>query len=171
MDEQAILDVLDGLRNKFFGKYRGTVTNVDDPSNLGRIKAKIPGVLTDTESSWCMPCVPYAGPDVGMFFIPEVGAGVWVEFEAGDVSYPVWSGCYWRADEKPAEASPTVKAIKTKSGHTILLDDSGSSITIKDPNENTVTMDNSGITLLRGSMKVAVTDSEVNVNDGALEIT
>ena len=53
-----------------------------------RIKAKVPAVLGDAESGWCMPCVPYAGPKVGIAFLPEVGSGVWIEFEGGDVSYP-----------------------------------------------------------------------------------
>ena len=50
-----------------------------------------------------MPCVPYAGPNVGIAFLPEVGSGVWIEFEGGDVSYPIWVGCYWRDGEVPAD--------------------------------------------------------------------
>ena len=48
-----------------------------------------------------MPCVPYAGPNVGFAFLPEVGSGVWIEFEGGDVSYPIWVGGYWREGEVP----------------------------------------------------------------------
>jgi len=170
MNDQAILDILDRLRNRFYGKYRGSVTDVDDPTTMGRIKAKIPAVLGDQESGWCMPCVPYAGDGVGMAFIPEVGSGVWIEFEQGDVSYPVWTGCYWRSGEMPSDATPTVKTIKTTSGHLITLDDDAQTITIKDPNENSVTMDTSGITLTRGATTVVVSDSEVNINNGALEV-
>ena len=64
-----------------------------------------------------------------------------------------------------------MKAIVTKSGHKILLDDDAETITISDPNNNTITMDSSGIILQRGSSSVAISDSEVNVNDGALEVT
>jgi uncharacterized protein involved in type VI secretion and phage assembly len=169
MNEQALMDVLDRLRNRFLGKYRGCVTEVD-PTTL-RIKAKVPSVLADQATGWCEPCVPYAGNGVGMAFLPEVGSGVWIEFEGGDVSYPIWVGCYWRDGELPSDAAPAVKTIVTKSGHKILLDDNAETITISDPNNNTITMGSSGITLQRGSSSVAISDSEVNVNDGALEVT
>ena len=94
MNEQTMMDVLDRLRNRFFGKYRGSVTEAD-PTTL-RIKAKVPAVLAGQVTNWCEPCVPYAGNGVGMAFLPEVGSGVWIEFEGGDVSYPIWVGCYWR---------------------------------------------------------------------------
>lgn len=169
MSEHAISDVLDRLRNRFFGKYRGTVTDVD--AGTLRIKANVPAVLADQPTGWCTPCVPYAGDGVGVAFLPEVGSGVWIEFEGGDVSYPIWVGCYWRDGEQPSDAAPDVKAIVTASGNKMLFDDNGSSITLSDPNGNTITLDSSGITLTRGSNTIQVSDSEVNVNDGALEVT
>lgn len=167
--EGQALEVLERLRNRFYGKYRGTVTDVDD-STL-RIKAKVPSVLRDQDTGWCLACVPYAGPNVGIAFIPEVGAGVWIEFEGGDVSYPIWSGCYWRTDELPSDATPKVKAIVTANGNKILLDDDGQTITITDQSENTVTMSSDGITVKRGSNKVEVTDSQVSVNDDAFTVS
>jgi uncharacterized protein involved in type VI secretion and phage assembly len=169
MNEQALMEVLDRLRNRFLGKYRGTVTDVD--AGTLRIKAKVPAVLADQATGWCMPCVPYAGDNVGVAFLPEIGSGVWIEFEGGDVSYPIWVGCYWRSGEPPADAAPDVKTIVTKSGNKILLDDSANSITFTDQNNNSVTLDSSGITLTRGGNSIQISDSEVNVNDGALEVT
>ena len=168
MNEQAILDIVERLRYRFYGKYRGTVTDVD--ASTLRIKAKVPAVLGEQASGWCMACVPYAGKDVGIAFLPEVGSGVWIEFEGGDVSYPIWTGCYWRSGEQPSDAAPAVKVIVTVSPLKILLDDDAGSITISDSNQNTVTLDSTGITLTRGSSSVAIGDSEVNVNDGALEV-
>jgi len=86
------------------------------------------------------------------------------------VSYPIWSGCYWRDGEPPADATPTVKAIVTAGGSKLLIDDDAKTITISDSNNNSVTLDNSGVTLTRGSSTVAIGDSEVNVNNGALEV-
>jgi uncharacterized protein involved in type VI secretion and phage assembly len=169
LNEQAMLDVLERIRYRFYGKYRGTVTDVD--ADTLRIKATVPSVLGTQPTGWCMPCVPYAGPNVGFAFLPETGSGVWIEFEGGDVSYPIWVGCYWRSGEQPSDATPTVKAIVTTAPLKILFDDDASSITISDSNQNTVTLDSSGITLTRGSSSVAIGDSEVNVNDGALEVT
>jgi uncharacterized protein involved in type VI secretion and phage assembly len=166
--EQSVMDILERIRYRFYGKYRGTVTDID-PSTL-RIKATVPAVLGTQATGWCMPCLPYAGPNVGLAFLPEQGAGVWIEFEGGDVSYPIWVGCYWRTGEAPSDVTPTVKAIVTTSPLKILLDDGAGSITISDSNQNTVTLDSSGITLTRGGSTVQISDSEVNVNDGALEV-
>jgi uncharacterized protein involved in type VI secretion and phage assembly len=167
MNGQAILDILERLRTRFYGKYRGTVTDVDAATM--RLKAKVPAVLAGQETGWCMPCVPYAGKDVGFAFLPEVGAGVWIEFEGGDVSYPIWSGCYWRKDEPPSDATPAVKALVTKE-HKLLLDDDAPSITVTDSSQNEITLESSGLTLHRGSGKIEVNDSEVNINDGAIEV-
>jgi uncharacterized protein involved in type VI secretion and phage assembly len=169
VDDQLLMDLLDRVRSRYYGKYRGTVTDVDEDTL--RIKAKVPAVLGDQASGWCMPCVPYAGDSVGMAFLPEVGAGVWIEFEGGDVSYPVWVGCYWREGEKPSDAKPKVKTIVTKQGHKLLLDDDGQTITITDSSSNKITLSSDGITLERGSNKVVVGEANVSVNDGALEVT
>jgi uncharacterized protein involved in type VI secretion and phage assembly len=168
MNDPGLSDLLSRLRNRFFGKYRGTVIDVDAATL--RVRAEVPAVLGSVPSGWCMPCVPYAGPNVGFAFLPEVGAGVWIEFEGGDVSYPIWSGCYWREGEIPSDASPTTKAIVTAGGSKLLLDDQAGTITLTDTNQNSVSLDSSGITLTRGSSTVALTDSEVNVNNGALEV-
>lgn len=168
LDEQ-LLDVVERLQHRFYGKYRGTVTQVDDAT--WRIKAKVPAVLGDQDTGWCMPCVPFAGDKMGFVFLPEVAAGVWIEFEAGDVSYPVWSGCYWRTDERPPEAAPGIKAIITKSGHKVLLDDGAGRITISDASNNSITLDSNGVSIARGGKKILVSDGNVSVNDGALEVT
>jgi uncharacterized protein involved in type VI secretion and phage assembly len=80
---------------KYFGKYRGTVVNNVDPMQIGRIQVMVPDVSNVMLSSWAMPCVPVAGINMGMFTVPLIGAGVWVEFEQGDPDYPIWVGCYW----------------------------------------------------------------------------
>ena len=103
-EDRLLFELADRLHNRFYGKYRGIVTDVDQATL--RIKATVPAVLGTTPTGWCLPCVPYAGPAVGFFFIPDAGAAVWIEFEGGDVSYPIWSGCFWRAGELPADAAP-----------------------------------------------------------------
>lgn len=168
MNDAMMLEILERVRNRFYGKYRGTVTDID--ADTLRIKAKVPAVLGQQKTGWCMPCVPYAGSNVGFAFLPEEGTGVWIEFEGGDVSYPIWTGCYWRTDEQPEDATPTVKAIVTKSGHKILLDDDEETITITDSSKNTITLESSGITLERQGKKVVISDAKVDVNDGSLEV-
>lgn len=167
--EETLSEILEWMRGHFFGKYRGAVTEVES-SGMRRIKAKVPAVLGEQATGWCMPCVPYAGDGVGIAFLPEVGSGVWIEFEGGDPSYPIWSGCYWRDGEIPQDAAEAKKVIQTKSGHKVLFDDDAQSIEIVDPSGNSVKLDSSGITLSRGGGKILVADPKVDINDGALKV-
>ncbi len=82
----------------FYGKYRGTVINNIDPLLRGRLMLEVPDVTGLVPSSWAEPCVPLAGPSgppMGVYMVPPIGAGVWVEFERGDPSSPIWVGCRW----------------------------------------------------------------------------
>jgi len=169
--DRALEDLLEHLRTRFHGLYRGIVRENEDPAGLGRIKAQVPSVLGNVESGWCMPCVPYAGPEVGLAFLPEVGSGVWIAFEGGDVSYPIWVGCYWRKGELPSDVAPDVKVLVTKAPLEIKLDDGAQSITITDSSGNAVTLDGSGIKLSHGEQQVLIDDASVSVNEGALEVT
>jgi Type VI secretion system/phage-baseplate injector OB domain len=171
LDDEILVDVLDRLRNRFFGKYRGVVTQVDAATM--RIKATVPAVLTDQPTGWCRACVPYAGAKQGFAFLPEAGTGVWIEFEGGDVSYPIWTGCFWHDNEAPPQATEKVRAIVTKGGITILLDEGTdtTTVTITDRNNNKITLNSDGVTLQRGGKQIAINDKMVSVNDGALEVT
>ncbi len=88
-----------------YGKYRAIVTDVNDPKNFGRVRVKCPEVFGDYESGWALPCYPLVYvEDVttpkGNKKIcrkPKKGEGVWIEFEQGDVSKPIWVGS-WRCD-------------------------------------------------------------------------
>ena len=82
---------------KFYGKYRGTVINNIDPEQIGRIMAIVPAVSNVIPTSWAMPCVPFAGKAEGFFAVPQIGAGVWIEFEGGDPDKPIWVGGFWGA--------------------------------------------------------------------------
>lgn len=98
----------------YYGKYRGKVINNIDPLMLGRLVILVPAV-SEFPLSWAMPCVPYAGNNVGFFALPPIAANVWVEFEQGDPDYPIWTGCFWGEGQVPAKpAVPTSKVLKTE---------------------------------------------------------
>jgi uncharacterized protein involved in type VI secretion and phage assembly len=78
-----------------YGKYRGTVINNIDPLQIGRIQAMVPDVAGFIPSTWAMPCLPVVGINSGVFTVPMIGSGVWIEFERGDPDYPIWVGGYW----------------------------------------------------------------------------
>src|SRR5438270_1659198 len=84
-----------GESKKFYGKYRATVINNIDPMQLGRIQSMVPDVSNLVPTSWAMPCVPIAGKLSGVYVVPQIGAGVWIEFEQGNPDKPIWTGGYW----------------------------------------------------------------------------
>ena len=83
--------ILDSSGNRrFYGVYRGTVTDSKDPDNKRRIKATVPQVLGTEPTDWAWPVdssTTHPEP-------PKVGQGVWVIFEGGDPSFPIWSGTF-----------------------------------------------------------------------------
>lgn len=115
--------LLEAIEGRHYGKFRGVVTDNNDPLGQGRIQARVPAVLGD-RTLWAMPCVPYAGPDIGFLALPPVGAAVWIEFEAGDLGHPIWAGGFWAPGELPADAGPTTVVLRTP-GATIRIEDGG----------------------------------------------
>jgi len=96
---------------RYYGIYRATVVNNIDPMQMGRINVLVPNVGGVTPSTWAMPSVPFAGKQMGAFMVPQIGAGVWIQFEGGDADYPVWTGGWWgSAAEVPALALAGVPA-------------------------------------------------------------
>ena len=85
------------MPDPFWGKYRGTVIDSADPKKLGRLKVSVPAVMTAGRAAWAMPCVPYTGRPPAKRDIPPARTQIWVEFENGDLDYPIWVGCFWTA--------------------------------------------------------------------------
>jgi uncharacterized protein involved in type VI secretion and phage assembly len=114
--------------DRLFGKYRGKVTSTKDPLKLGRIQVQVPSVFADGRANWAMPCTPYAGKDIGFFTVPPIESNVWIEFEAGNREYPIWSGCFWGDHELPeyalVEEQDKVQIFRTQ-GMTITLNNAG----------------------------------------------
>jgi uncharacterized protein involved in type VI secretion and phage assembly len=106
---------------QFFGKYRGKVKNNVDPMQQGRIHVSVPAVLGEGSLSWAMPCVPYAGSQVGFFAIPPVDANVWVEF-GGDPDAPIWSGCFWARAKSLHAGSGGDESVQNRQRHHHLND-------------------------------------------------
>jgi uncharacterized protein involved in type VI secretion and phage assembly len=166
----------------FFGKYRGVVTDVKDPAFLGRVKAKVPDVLKDQESGWATACVPFTGKGTGFYALPDVGAGVWIEFEHGDPDYPIWSGGWWGGPlDPPSEAKTPVPfqqkiILKTPGGSSLIIDDSpgpAGGIFIKTSAGQKISLTALGIEIDNGkgaSIKM-VAGNVVSVNNGGLDVT
>lgn len=174
MTEQVIEQLLDWTRNRYFGKYRGTVTDNADSTGRGRVKVRVPAVLGTLES-WAMPCLPYAGNGVGLYVIPEPGAGVWVEFEAGDASYPIWTGGFWADNEVPksekaSPATPSLRLIRSEKGMLISFDDDAQVLTLSDDNgSNIMTIEVAkGTIKIKGNLKVVVEAPQIELVENAM---
>jgi phage baseplate assembly protein gpV len=158
--DEILARLIERVEGRYFGKYRGQVSDNNDPNNLGRVKAKVPRVLADEESGWALPAFCYGGAsEQGFFALPDVGAGVWIEFEGGDLSYPIWSGTWYTSGAIPESAKAGQKVLKTSSGHKIVLDDDAGSIAITDSNNNVIQMNANSIQITAGDATQIVIDA------------
>lgn len=173
------------LRRRYFGKYRGKVVDNNDTQRLGRLKVTVDGII-GSDGVWASACVPYAGPSVGFYFLPPSGALVWVEFEGGDPSFPIWTGCTWASGDLPQEAtSPDTRLIRTQQAQ-LVVDDSAGSVLVKNQSNSSLTLANdvkteagsathtvgaSGVISESSSGKVEVAAAGVTINNGAFKVT
>lgn len=133
---------------KHFGKHRGEVTGVDDDGHQGTITVKIPTLLGTEATVRARACMPY-----GHFFVPPVGAQVWIEFEEGNLDLPLWVGAWYAEGEVPPEARvspPDHRVVRTPAGHTIeIVDHAGEErILIRHSSDAFVSIDEHGSILL-----------------------
>jgi uncharacterized protein involved in type VI secretion and phage assembly len=165
---------------KYYGKYRGTVVTNVDPLQIGRIQAIVPDVTGLVPSTWAMPCVPIAGKQMGAFVVPQVGAGVWIEYEQGDPDHPIWVGGYWGAvAEVPAlalagnPASPSI-VLQTAGQNTLMLSDMpgpAGGILLKTTTGAFIAVNDVGITISNGKGAIiTMTANTVDINVGGLTV-
>jgi uncharacterized protein involved in type VI secretion and phage assembly len=163
-----------------YGKYRGTVQNNIDPLQIGRIQVMVPDVAGFIPSSWAMPCLPLAGINNGVFTVPMIGSGVWIEFERGDPDYPIWVGGYWgSAAETPLLAHmvpPGVNGITLQTplkNGVVISDVPGPTggILIQTATGAMISVSDTGIIISNGKGAVInMTGPTVDVNLGALTV-
>lgn len=169
----------------YYGKYRGTVLNNVDPEQRGRLMLTVPDVLGPIPSSWAEPCVPLAGPSgppMGVYLVPPIGAGVWVEFEHGDPDYPIWSGCRWGAQSdiptmakagNPADPNIVIQSLLQ---HMIMVSDMPPSpatggIILKSTTGAMIVVNDSGIYISNGKgASIMMVGNTVTINNGALVV-
>ena len=180
---------------KYWGKYRGTVVNNIDPEQRGRLQVLVPDVNSVIPTTFAEPCVPLAGPTgppMGVYMVPPIGAGVWVEFEHGDSNKPIWVGCRWGlqsdiplaalagnpadpsiviqtllqqaviVSDMPPSVPPPVMPPVPTTGGIILRSTTGASIVVND----------AGIFISNGKgATINMVGPAITVNNGALVIT
>jgi hypothetical protein len=155
---------------QFWGKYRGIVVDNEDELMLGRLQVSVPQALGEVLTAWAMPCVPYAGLQVGFYMMPPIGAAVWVEFEGGDLDYPIWAGCFWREGERPIEAElPTMRMIQTGSSKLLFNDldgEGGFTLSVMDPAVTvpiTISASSAGVSITLADVRIGMTEAGVTI--------
>jgi uncharacterized protein involved in type VI secretion and phage assembly len=183
--EKVVANLVQRVERRFYGKYRGFVVDNDDPERLGRLRLRVPSVLgPNVVTGWALPCVPYGGHDnQGFLCIPERDAGVWVEFEEGDLEFPIWVGTFWSkpggdselprpnnadgSEHESVQRPPTRKIIKTQRGHTIQFEDADGEeriIICDGEKENRLVFSAAGISIENKDNAIAMTDQGIKVN-------
>lgn len=172
--ETMVVQMAQRERERFWGKYRGLVADVEDPQGIGRIRARVPAVLGDSVSPWALPCAPCAGPGMGLHAVPPVGAAVWIEFEGGNPDLPIWTGGWWPDGEVPKDeagnaATPPLKVLQSASGLLVALDDDAHTVTLSDGNGSNllkISVDDGQIRL-QCAAKVIVEAPQIELTEGA----
>jgi len=176
----ASADAAAGGARRFYGKYRGTVFNNIDPLRRGRITVQCPDVLGPIPSSWALPCFPTAGRQAGVYAVPQLNSGVWVEFEGGDPDRPIWSGAWYAsAAEVPALAQAVPPGldtfiVQTTGQCTLAMSDvpGTGGILLKTLTGALIQVNDVGITLSNGKgASIILAGPTVTVNAGALVVT
>jgi hypothetical protein len=155
---ELLQSILDRTERRFYGKHAGTVVDVEDPLEIGRLRAMVPSIFgEDDPCGWALPCAPFGGgPDRGFLMLPEVGDSVWIEFAAGDLRMPIWSGVFWGAPSSTGSqddlgeatgtelptaddvvAGPQLSVIRTAAGHRLFFDDEGEIVVLANGNDET----------------------------------
>jgi hypothetical protein len=152
-------EATDGAKT-FWGKYRGTVLNNIDPEQRGRLTLTVPDVLGPVPSSWAEPVVPLAGPTgppMGVYLVPPIGAGVWVEFEHGNPDHPIWVIVMQTAGQN----SLVISDLPGPTGGIMLKSTTGATIIVND----------TGIYIQNGKgASLVMTGPTVTINNGALVV-
>ena len=145
----------------------------DDPKKQGRVQVRFFWQRhLGEQTSWLRVQTPDAGvltdnsSNRGFQFIPEVGDQVMVSFEQGNPHRPYVSGSMYHG-KNTKEVSNNIRSITTKSGSTIVFDDTESAekITIKDKKGNIITFDSKDKSLsLQSPETINISAKNVKIN-------
>jgi hypothetical protein len=171
-------DTSSPLSGRYYGKYRGTVVSNVDPEMRGKLFVTIPALGLPVPV-WAEGCFPVTGTQAGVFSVPEVGAGVWVEFEQGNPDYPIWVGGYYSAADVPAMARAVPPGLsgftfQTRGQNSITISDTPGptgGILIKTLTGATISVSDVGIVISNGKgAMISMLGPTVDVNAGALTV-
>ena len=109
---------------------RAVIKDNKDPEQLGRVRVQFLWQQEQDDSQltpWIRIAQPHGGGDKGFYFIPETDEEAVVNFENGNAEKPYVVGTLYHGQAKPPGSwysdEDNIKAIRTRSGHTIEFHD------------------------------------------------
>ncbi len=166
--------------HRYHGKYPALVVDrvpaTSGSHHRGELKVRVPGILEEGPGGEERPLEAVARPCFvpGLFWVPEVGDGVWVEFAAGELDDPIWTGVWYAEGVTPATVDgdrPTEdqKILRTPSGQLLQMEDSSGSertVLADEANGNRVVLDANGILLEAGNCTIELTSTTIRLSNG-----
>ena len=151
----------------YWGKWRGIVSRLRLSQGIPELKAFVPkiGGKNWELPAWASACVPYAGRNpqsgkrYGHFSTPRVGDGVWIEFEGGDLRYPIWTGFWFFKDSYPPEGAQADIKVKTPTKDLTLATPEGTPI----PNRHGIKGNSSGYVAIDDDKDFAILSAKTKV--------
>lgn len=168
--DKAVERLAQRAATSYYGKYRGIVVDNDDKDDQCRIRAKVPAVLGEQPCAWALPNAPFAGDGHGYVMLPAVGANVWIEFEAGQLDNPIWSGGWWSKGQRPEPKGLRSRVIVSDKHHRIVIDDDADTIEIIHDGGPSITLSATEILLSCGLCTISIGPEAISMNDGMIKL-
>jgi hypothetical protein len=151
----------DGLQSMglYFGKYRGFVEDVNDPEDAGRIKISCPQVFGEdvVVDYWAYSFGMFSGHGYGLILPVKKGDMIWVEFEGGNPSYPVWTYGHFGSNDKPSEHQNNEQYLFVSPGGSfIMIDDKKGEIIVNRKGGGKTVINDKGISFVRDGEKISI---------------
>jgi uncharacterized protein involved in type VI secretion and phage assembly len=134
------------------------VTDNHDPKGLGRVRVKFHWMNGTEKSPWIRVTSPHGGGGKGMFFIPETGEEIIAGFEGDSPVKPYVIGTVYNgsANNTFSNGGNDVKALQTRSGNKVIMDDAAGSVFVEDKDGNSVLIDGAGNITVKANKTVLI---------------
>ena len=112
------------------------------------------------EIKMTQPALHFAGKNWGFAAFPKKDDGVWIEFEAGNQSKPIWTGGYWLTkDEVPSSVDWDAISLVSRTGHKIMMDDKNKKISVVHSNGPEINLTADKIVFKVGNTEMVISDT------------
>jgi uncharacterized protein involved in type VI secretion and phage assembly len=152
--------------HRFYGVVIGVVTNVNDPTHLGRVQIRLPWYASGYRR-WARVAQFYAGPKFGSTWVPEKDGEVLVAFDHGSLRSPYVIGClHGKVDTPPhsRSASSDIRTLRTPAGLELTFDETNGVVTVKTPNGASVQLaEKSGEITIKASSSISLEAKKISI--------